>query len=192
MFKQTIAAVFAALLTVSASAELTGNVYLQGSRFEVMPFDQLTAQAKQGSVEAQFFLANRYKDGLGVSKSEKSAFTWFMAAAKQGAAPAQLNVGQMYATGAGVSKDMTQARTWFEKAAKQGDNRAIYNLALLDERSQNLTDAYKWYDLATRDEMLSDQVKQRARGKIVTLAMRMSAADMQTARNRADSFMQDR
>lgn len=173
-----------------AHAELISNVP-EGSIYASMPLAELQAAATQGNVNAQFYLANRFKAGKGTDQDMRQAFNWYMKAAQQGAAPAQLNVGQMYAQGRGVNRDMIQAKTWLQKAAKQGDNRASYNLALLEEREMNLSDAYKWYDVSSREGMLDSQVKDRAQDKIRKLAANLSPQDQQSARQRADRWLQE-
>lgn len=162
----------------------------ESSSVATMTLPELQAAAQAGNVRAQFYLANRYKLGQGVPKDLEKAFSWFQKAALQGAAPAQLNLGQMYAEGKGVNADMTQAKLWLGKAAKQGDNRASYNLALLEERSKNLANAYQWYDLSARDGMLDQRIKDKAQGKIRTLAANLSPQDIQDAKNRADRWIQ--
>lgn len=175
--------------TFSASGSFTAD---SGAQYAGMAIQQLMQVAKQGDTSAQFFLANRYQAGSGVVKDVTAAFRWFMASAKQGAAPAQLNVGQMYATGKGVQKNLNEARRWLEMAARQGDNRASYNLALISERSNNFSDAFKWYELAARPEMLSDPVKQRAQGKIIKLSSKLSPAMVEQAKQRAQVWLQSR
>ena len=158
--------------------------------FASMSLADLQAAAQGGDVRAQFFLATRYKLGQGVPQDMQQAFAWYKKAADQGAAPAQLNIGQMYAQGKGVAQNIDQAKVWFGKAAKQGDNRASYNLALIEERDQNLADAYQWYDLSARDGMLDARIKDKAQGKIRTLAANLSPQDIQDAKNRADRWIQ--
>ena len=99
------------------------------------------------------------------SKDDKQAFAWFKAAADQGLSPAQLNVGSMYADGIGVKKDEAMARKYFEKAASNGDNRASYNLAMMEEQKKNYVGAYQWYELSTRDGMLDNKVISLSEGK---------------------------
>lgn len=96
----------------------------------------------------------------------------------------------MYALGRGVQQDLAQAKLWLQKAARQGDNRASYNLALLEERDQNLASAYTWYEVSTRDGMLDDGVRSRAQGKIRKLAANLSPEDQQRARLQADQWLQ--
>jgi len=181
-------------VAVPAMAELTSLApeapQPAPTNYLTMPINDLQAAAQSGNVRAEFFLATRFKTGQGVEEDQQQAFTWYKKAAEQGAAPAQLNVGQMYAEGKGVSQNMDQAKYWFKKAAKQGDNRASYNLALIEERSRNLSDAYQWYDLSARDGMLDQRIKDKAQGKIRTIAANMSQQDIQSAKDRADRWIQ--
>ena len=180
------------MLFRSANAELISNIALDTSRYDIMPPAQLINQAKSGDQQAQFFLAKRYQKGLGMQRDYQQAINWYTTAAKQDIAPAQLNLAMMYIRGEGVQPNAQQARYWLEKAAKLGDNRASYTLAMLDEKEKKLVDAYKWYDLAARDGMLSDQVRTKARSKIGQLALNLSSQDIATARNNADSWFQTR
>lgn len=190
------------LVATSAKAELINNsttpsvtsttgISVNSASFANMPVSDLQAAAKSGSAPAQFYLATRYKTGQGVNMNLVEAFNWYKKAADQGIAAAQLNVGQMYAEGRGVKQDMNIAKQWLQKAAKQGDNRASYNLALIEERSQNLSSAYQWYDLASRDGMLDKNVSKQAQGKIIKLAANLSQQDIQAARDRADRWFQE-
>ena len=179
-------------VSTAANAELISNIALDTSRYDIMPPAQLINQAKSGDQQAQFFLAKRYQKGLGMQRDYQQAINWYTTAAKQDIAPAQLNLAMMYIRGEGVQPNAQQARYWLEKAAKLGDNRASYTLAMLDEKEKNLVDAYKWYDLAARDGMLSDQVRTKARSKIGQLALNLSSQDIATARNNADSWFQTR
>ncbi|WP_019519467.1 tetratricopeptide repeat protein [Faucicola boevrei] len=175
-----------------ASADLVANIPLDSSRFDIMPVKDLITQAKSGNQQAQFFLAKRYHKGIGTQQDFAQAIQWYTTAAKQDIAPAQLNLAMMYIRGEGVKPNAQQARYWLEKAAKLGDNRASYTLAMLDEKDKKLVDAYKWYDLASRDGMLSDQVRSKAQSKISQLALNLSTQDIATARSRADSWFQSK
>ncbi len=188
------AALFTTLLTCAglANAELISNVPLDVSRFELMPVSELSALAAQGSDHAQFYLAKRLQKGEGVTQNTQQAIQWYTKAAQQGVAPAQLNLAIMYLRGEGVQPNLQQAKVWLEKAAMRGDNRASYTLALLDEKQKNLVDAYKWYDLAARDGMLDEKVRDKARGKIGQLALNLSSSDIASARSQADSWFQSK
>ena len=154
-----------------AQAELTANVPLDTSRFELMSIGELTGRATGGDHQAQFYLAKRYQKGAGVAKDTNKAVEWYTKAGNENVTPAQLNLGLMYALGKTVAVDEQKARYWLERAAKRGDNRASYTLALIDEKQSKLTDAYKWYSLSARDGMLNDDVRRKAQGKIGKLAM---------------------
>ena len=188
------AALFTALFSCAglANAELVANVPLDTSRYEIMEMGELSARAAQGNDHAQFYLATRLQKGQGVAQNTQQAIQWYTRAAEQGVAPAQLNLAIMYLRGEGVKPNLQQARLWLEKAAMRGDNRASYTLALLDEKQQNLVDAYKWYDLAARDGMLDEKVRTKARGKIGQLALNLSSSDIANARNQADRWFQSK
>ena len=188
------AALFTAMLSCTglANAELISNVPLDTSRFEIMSVSELSDRAAKGNDHAQFYLAKRLQKGEGVAKNTQQALKWYTSAAQQGVAPAQLNLAIMYLRGEGVQPNVQQARIWLEKAAMRGDNRASYTLALLDEKQNNLVDAYKWYDLAARDGMLDEKVRNKARGKIGQLALNLSTSDIASARSKADSWFQSK
>ena len=188
------AALFTAAFSCAglANAELISNVPLDVSRFEIMSVSELTARANQGNDHAQFYLAKRLQKGQDITKNTQQAVQWYTRAAEQGVAPAQLNLAIMYLRGEGVQPNLQQARHWLEKAAMRGDNRASYTLALLDEKQKNLVDAYKWYDLAARDGMLDEKVRNKARGKIGQLALNLSSSDIASARSKADTWFQSK
>lgn len=177
--------------TVHAELIMNPDSISASTNYPSMNVPMLQAAAKAGSAPAQFYLATRYKLGQGVTADLPEAFTWYKKAADQGVSAAQLNVGQMYAEGRGVKQDINSAKLWLQKAAKQGDNRASYNLALIEERSQNLSSAYQWYELASRDGMLDRNVSKQAQGKILKLAANLSQQDIQAARDRADRWFQN-
>lgn len=161
------------------------------SRFETMDIAGLTSQASQGNHHAQFFLAKRLQKGEGVQKDANRAAYWYTRAAEQNIAPAQLNLGIMYLRGEGVKADMATGRKWLESAAHLGDNRASYALAMIDERQQQLVDAYKWYDLSSRDGMLDDNIRGKAQAKIGQLALNLSSSDIEKAKNSANRWFQN-
>lgn len=179
------------MIAGAANAELIVNPGNAPTNYATLAVPALQNAAKAGSAPAQFYLATRYKLGQGTSADLSQAFVWYKKAAEQGVSAAQLNVGQMYAEGRGVKQDMNSAKLWLQKAAKQGDNRASYNLALIEERSQNMSSAYQWYDLAARDGMLDKNVTKQAQGKILKLAANLTQQDILAARDRADRWFQD-
>lgn len=190
--KKLFLSLFCASVLTAANAELTGNIVLDNLGFEQMDSKKLNLQAATGNKHAQFFLAKRLQKGEGIAKDASKAAYWYERAAKQGVAPAQLNLGIMYLRGEGVAYDIDKAKVWLEQAAQLGDNRATYALAVLDEREKRLVDAYKWYDLSTRETMLDDKVKSRAKDKIGQLAMNLSSSEIESAKNQANRWFQDK
>lgn len=178
--------------TSVSHAELISNVPLNYSRFDLMGAEQLIQLANQNNQHAQFYLAKRLQKGQGIAADPAKAVQWYTRAANQGVIPAQLNLGKMYAMGQGVPVNEQQARYWLEKATLHGDNRASYLLAMIEEKQHKLVDAYKWYDLAARDGMLDERVRNKARGKIGQLALNLSSKDIAHARNQATSWFQNK
>lgn len=177
-----LSAVFGFSISIAAQAKTDQEHY------DHINVQTLINQAVNGNQHAQFFLAKRLQKGQGVDKDAKTAIYWYTQAAEQNIAPAQLNLGIMYLRGEGVPVDVATGRAWLEKAANLGDNRASYALAMIDEKQQRLVDAYKWYDLSSRDGMLDDNVKQRARAKVGELALNLSASEIESAKRSANSW----
>ena len=71
-------------------------------------------------------------------------------------------------------KDESLARQYFEKAASRGDNRASFNLAMMEEQKKNYMGAYQWYELSTRDGMLDNKVITLSEGKKTALAANLT------------------
>ena len=165
------------------------SISSQAAQYSVMDIQNLTKAAKAGQAGAQFYLATKYQFGKDVAKDEKQAFAWYKAAADQGLAAAQLNVGRMLADGIGTQKDETLARQYLEKAASRGDNRASFNLAVMEEKKKNYQGAYQWYELSTRDGMLDTKVISLSEGKKTALAANLSPEQIRQARDRADQWI---
>ena len=91
---------------------------------EKLPFEyysnELEANATSGDVMAQMKLGQCYRQGNGVGKDYKQAFTWFRKAAEQGNPQAQYNLARCYSTGAGVAKNEKEAVKWYTKSADRG------------------------------------------------------------------------
>ncbi|KAF1024209.1 MULTISPECIES: tetratricopeptide repeat protein [Acinetobacter] len=186
---------FFGLLSIQAHADYVPqqqqSVSAMAAQYAHMNVSDLQKAAKAGQPAAQFYLATHFQAGSGgVSKDLKQAFTWFKAAADQGISAAQLNVGRMYADGLGVAKNETTARQYFEKAASHGDNRASFNLAVMEEQKKNYMGAYQWYELSTRDGMLDNKVINMSQSKKTALAANLTQDQIRTATQRADQWIQ--
>lgn len=185
--KLVYALIFSAAISSAAHAQYSSY----SSQYDTMDINTLTNQAASGSQQAQFFLAKRLQKGQGVAKDASKAVYWYTRAAEKNIAPAQLNLGIMYLRGEGVPADMAKGRAWLEKAANLGDNRASYALAMIDEKQHRLVDAYKWYDLSSRDGMLDEDVKNRARAKVSQLALNLSSSEVEAAKRSANAWFKN-
>ena len=186
---------FLGLLSFNAYADYVPqqqSTAAMAAQYSRMPVSELQRAARAGHPAAQFYLANHYQLGKELPKDLKQAFSWFKAAADQGIASAQLNVGRMYADGLGVAKNEALARQYFEKAASHGDNRASFNLAIMEEQKKNYMNAYQWYELSTRDGMLDTKVINMSESKKTALAANLTPEQIRTARDRADQWIQSR
>lgn len=168
----------------------SSSISTQAAQYSVMDINSLIKAAKAGQPGAQFYLGTKYQHGKDVEKDVKQAFAWYKAAADQGLVAAQLNVGRMMADGVGTKKDEVLARQYLEKAASRGDNRASFNLAVMEEKRKNYLGAYQWYELSTRDGMLDTKVISLSEGKKTALAANLTQEQIRQARDRADKWIQ--
>lgn len=183
---------FASLCSFSHADFVTPkpSVSSQAAQYSIMDINSLVKEAKAGKAGAQFYLATKYQLGKDIQQDQKQAFAWYKAAADQGLSAAQLNVGRMLADGVGTKKDEALARQYLEKAASRGDNRASFNLAMMEEKHKNYQGAYQWYELSTRDGMLDNKVITLSEGKKTALAANLSQEQIRQARDRADKWIQ--
>jgi TPR repeat protein len=93
-------------------------------------------RAEQGDPDAQYDLAERYHDGLGVSQNHQQAFLWFQRAAQQGHARAQTNLGLLLFLGRGTPPNPVDAVKWLTLAVRHGDPKAE---AILNKLRSRLT-----------------------------------------------------
>ena len=166
------------------------SISTQAAQYSVMDINSLIKAAKSGQSGAQFYLGTKFQQGKDVEKDDKQAFAWYKSAADQGLVAAQLNVGRMLADGVGTKKDEVLARQYLEKAASRGDNRASFNLAVMEEKRKNYLGAYQWYELSTRDGMLDTKVISLSEGKKTALAANLTQEQIRQARDRADQWIQ--
>ncbi|HEY5994322.1 MAG TPA: tetratricopeptide repeat protein [Gallionellaceae bacterium] len=88
--------------------------------------------SERGNARAQFFLAEMYLSGAGVTRDFDMALKLARAAAEQGSAEAQYTLGGMYERGQGVPQDMQQALMWYSLSAATGDEQALRKKATLE------------------------------------------------------------
>ena len=124
------------------------------------PLKVLIKAAEQGNAKAQRYLAIRYNNGDGLSRSLAKAVEWFTKAAEGGDFYAQLVLGEFYKGGIGVTKNDRIAKEYFAKAAKSSqkavergrDAEALYSLGVCYDRGYGVI----------RDEAIAVDLYQKA------------------------------
>lgn len=204
---------FVSLLAISTHAQLTdfaelsakaaqGNAEAQFTlglrhvRGEGVPQNNsegirwLQKSAEQGFAPAQSELGYMYEHGHGTAVNYGEALKWYRKAAEQGLPLGQNNLGAMYDQGRGVPVDRAEAARWFRKAAEQGlpIGQRNFGNALAQGRGvqQDYVEAYKWLRLAALQGI------QPARESIREISLRMTPAEIEEARRRADEFRKSR
>lgn len=79
----------------------------------------LEPRAEAGDPTAQLLLGDLYKNGRGVPKDEKAAYSWTRKAADQGDARGQAALAAMMQAGSGTPRDDAGALVWLERSAQQ-------------------------------------------------------------------------
>ncbi|MBQ6028062.1 MAG: sel1 repeat family protein [Treponema sp.] len=105
-------------------------------------FEFWKAEADKGDIDAQVFLANRYRKGEGVAQDTGKAIELLTKAAEQGNDCGQFNLGACYFYGEGVEKNCEKAVELFKKAAKQGLDVAQFNLGFAYYEGQGIEKDY--------------------------------------------------
>lgn len=88
--------------------------------------------AERGHMDAQYFLADCYANGIGSPKGKQDfdrAYPLFVLAAKHGHPDAAYRAGTCYEKGWGCRKDLGKALQFYRKAASQTHPGAMYRLA---------------------------------------------------------------
>lgn len=88
--------------------------------------------AERGHMDAQYFLADCYANGIGTTKGKQDfdrAYPLFVLAAKHGHPDAAYRAGTCYEKGWGCRKDVAKALQFYRKAASQTHPGAMYRLA---------------------------------------------------------------
>jgi uncharacterized protein len=108
--------------------------------------------AASGNAEAQRYVGDQYRNGLGVTQDFTQARQWYEKAAANGNSVAANNLGILYFSGRGAVQDYTHARSLFENAATAGNNAAMNNLGNLYQSgkgvAQDYAQARQWYEKA--------------------------------------------
>jgi uncharacterized protein len=111
--------------------------------------------AEAGNARAQYWLADMYEFGYGVTKDIPEAMRWMEKAAQQGLSTAQGRLGEIYFAGQETVQDFKAARMWLQKAADQHNAVAERRLAQMEEQglggTRDPVGAYVLYEQAILD-----------------------------------------
>lgn len=134
---------------------------------QAMNVSDLQQAAKNGDVDAQFSLGEKYRK-MGGEANYTRAFNWFNLAAEQGDPSAQYNVGVLHAQGQGVKRNYAEAVKWYKLAANQGHMSARFNLGVMYGEGQGVpadfVEAFRWFNLAaTVNKRLTSEVKEASK-----------------------------
>ena len=113
-----------------------------------------------GDADAEFEIAARFAEGLGVPRDQRQAFVWYERAATGGLAAAQFRLAAYFEGGIGVAPDRERAKVWYGRAAEQGHVRAMHNLGVLiaaDERQADYATAARWFGQAAERGLTDSQ-----------------------------------
>lgn len=195
---------FAELLPIGSTNPLAayylGVMYLDGlwvAQSTDSGIRWLTLAAMRGQTRAQLRLALAYQDGEGVAQNYTVAARWMTESAYGGNADAQYFLGQYYRDGLGVVQNDSMAFEWVHRSVEYGISHerlldALLYLGAACEWGrglrQDLTEAYKWFSLASgfsTDELTMRDEAVRALG---ALRLRMSEAQLATAGQRAQEW----
>ena len=113
--------------------------------------------AEQGDADAQYFVGNMYRQGLGVPQDYKTAVKWYTLAAEQGYALAQFNLGVMYDKGEGVIQYYVRAHMWGNLGASNGNENGA---KLRDLVAKKMTPA----DISKAQRLARECVKKNYKG----------------------------
>ncbi|MBS0276932.1 MAG: SEL1-like repeat protein [Proteobacteria bacterium] len=134
----------------------------------------------------QYWAAEIYKHGDGVTADATQALRWYEAAAGQGNRQAMHDLGVAYAEGKGTPQDYGESARWFAKAAALGLTNSQFNLAVLYERGEgvkpDLAEAYKWYAIVAK----TGDAESKAR--IEAIATQMPQSKLAAAKAAAAAF----
>ena len=85
---------------VFADYDMAYDSYQKGN-FD-LAFSEFSQMAKQGNINAQFYLGTMYRAGEGVDQDYLKSLDWYSKAAESGEPRAQHNVAMFYHKGLGV------------------------------------------------------------------------------------------
>ena len=149
-----------------------------------------THQFQLGYHSAGFRLADYYLRNIGTPEAKSLAFHIYTKLAQEGELEGIYNLGVCYDHGLGVTMDVKQAADWYRLAASREHALSNFYLGALYTsdrlRPSNDIEAYtallKADELAQGDDPISKFIRDTQPALLKKLQLRMSAADIETAR----------
>lgn len=87
--------------------------------------------SKAGWLEADFLLAQMYRDGTGVERDIVKAEELLISAGERGHARAMTVLADMYMNGKYLARDQEKAFAWFMRSARSGNLKSQYQVAMM-------------------------------------------------------------
>ena len=110
----------------------------------------------RGKAWGMVFMAQNYRDGLGVKQSSKKAIELYVRASKKGDMVANFKLGVFYHTGLhGLQKSIKKAVYYTKLAAKQGHVKAQFNLGgmyCMNTELRSIKKAVEWLNKAAEQK----------------------------------------
>ncbi len=128
--------------------EVQAKLWKEHLATERAPEDPFTARAEKGDPSAQHSLAYDFEQ----RKQYDEAIRWYRRAAAQGFDASAMNLAQLYEKGIGVPVDLAAAKDWYRKPMERGNGEALFRLASLEERTDNLAEALALYQRGVRND----------------------------------------
>jgi len=126
---------------------------------ERFSFTDLLHLASGGSTPAQYNLALRFDNAVGLPPNPEEAFKWYRLAATNGHLDAQYNLACCLYDGVGTETDAALAVHWYQLAADRGHRHAQCNLGHCYQHGsgveQNIAEAILQYTKAAEPTVLS-------------------------------------
>lgn len=187
---------------VMLARETAGARAAQGDAEAMKQMNNATADlkwlekaAEAGHGEAQWLLANRYKEGRGTfllpGSREEAVEKWLKASAESGYPPGMMEYAEILYK----RNDLEGVRGWIRKAAEQGDLEATYSYGAYlahypDDKVGYPLDLVKGYALISLVAALDGGggSPRYARDDLVGLAERMSPAQIEEAKAFAEEW----
>lgn len=138
--------------------------------------------AECGDATAQWRLAERFAEGVGVAKDPEQALRWYETAARFSDTETLFKLGMLYVNGTGIPKNEQRAVIWFEAAARRGHTEAQFTVAGMYASGRGVpkheVHAYAWFSVAAAREHDAAREALAALESLMSPAKRGEAQDL--------------